>query len=879
MQKQDELGVRFGKYNVFAKLAVGGMAELFLAKQPGIGGFKRTVVLKCILPHLASEDDFVTMFLDEARVVAPLDHPNIVQIYDLGEEAGVYFIAMEYIRGQTLKEFRKKLYRQNPDVKPYKLSAGLIAQAAAGLHYAHVAHNEDDGTPLHLVHRDVSPTNLIVSYNGVVKLVDFGVAKASNQQHQTSAGTIKGKYRYMSPEQIRGLELDARSDVFSLGIVLYELSTNAALFGRRHEAEIIDAVRNARVPKPSKFRPDYPEDLETIVMKALHPDRELRYQSADELRIDLERYMRDEGAYYGTTQLAELMQYLFSKEQSNDRTGITHKPLSPADFVRFLGDFPNPAALASYSEVYPSRSKSDTSYPAARSASASSWPVQGSNAQLSGAHPATHTPPPASRFSSASSPSQPQIPHAEALELPEETRTQLSAANYSIEPELRVEEEALSSMVIEDPVDTQPEQASIQKRSVKRSGPILWIALFICILLLGTGGYLLYSFQKTSTPHVSFAQQKERVEQLIRSQKFTQAGAVLHSIVDAKLTPEQLSWKNKAQQATRIGPQLTVAKRLFEQKQYSTCIPLFEQIQKQAPQHEETRQLLRRAQELLRKQQAAVPKTVAPEPIRRIEPPIARRRRVRRRRQRRYRNRGRRKKRPVRVAVLPRPVVRKVIPQMGTLYLQSSPSRIRVMINGQLFGYTPIIGKQLKVGSYQVHFHQKGYISTSRRVEIRVQKNIHLRVRLRRIRTIVERRPPQPPRRVVVAPKKRSTGARYPFTSVRLARRKQLRIYITDPRGLAGRHSTLQLRKMARIIEREAARLLGSRFRVRGVTRAWQRTIRRRATQRNQDYHTFYPRAVAYIIYRDLLRGRSLRRVAQVLVKYEYRNRFRSIRK
>ncbi|HAA55831.1 MAG TPA: serine/threonine protein kinase, partial [Myxococcales bacterium] len=190
MQKQDELGVQFGKYQIFAKLAVGGMAELYLAKQPGIGGFSKTVVLKCILPHLANDDEFITMFLDEARVVAPLDHPNIIHIYEIGEATGMYYIVMEYIRGQNLKVFRKRLYRQHSRVNPYLIAAGIVSQVAGGLYYAHTA-IDDDGQPLELVHRDISPTNLIVGYNGTVKVVDFGVAKATNQQHHTTAGTIK----------------------------------------------------------------------------------------------------------------------------------------------------------------------------------------------------------------------------------------------------------------------------------------------------------------------------------------------------------------------------------------------------------------------------------------------------------------------------------------------------------------------------------------------------------------------------------------------------------------------------------------------------------------------------------------------------------------
>jgi serine/threonine protein kinase len=212
---------RLGRYTLDSKLAVGGMAEVFLATQSGPRGFEKVCVVKRMLPHLADEENFVRMFLDEARLAAQLNHPGIAQIFDFGEVNGSYFLAMEYVPGDSLRKIVKDHGRRGAFIPP-AYCARMVADAAAALHYAHNAVGTN-GQPLKVIHRDVSPQNILLGSTGVVKLIDFGVAKARSATQKTAEGLVKGKFAYMSPEQIRGQPLDQRSDIFSLGLVLYEL--------------------------------------------------------------------------------------------------------------------------------------------------------------------------------------------------------------------------------------------------------------------------------------------------------------------------------------------------------------------------------------------------------------------------------------------------------------------------------------------------------------------------------------------------------------------------------------------------------------------------------------------------------------------------------
>jgi serine/threonine-protein kinase len=283
----------FGRYQLLKKLAVGGMGQVYLARQKAlsISGFEKLVVVKVLLPHLNGEQDFINMFFDEARIAALLNHPNIAQIYDLGEVQGTYFIAMEYVHGENLRQVAvDAVDKLGKTGMPLALKCRVIADAAAALDFAHRARSPA-GQPLGLIHRDVSPQNVIVGFSGAVKLIDFGVAKASGKLARTATGVIKGKYAYMSPEQARGEELDSRSDIFGLGTVFHELLTNERLFKHDQDIDTLRAVVGLKIPLPSTMVKGLPKALDPIVMKALERDRNKRYQTAGELQLALDEFL------------------------------------------------------------------------------------------------------------------------------------------------------------------------------------------------------------------------------------------------------------------------------------------------------------------------------------------------------------------------------------------------------------------------------------------------------------------------------------------------------------------------------------------------------------------------------------------------------------
>jgi serine/threonine-protein kinase len=291
-----------GRYQLLAHLASGGMAEIYLARQTGIGGFEKLVVVKKILPNLAREKVFVEMFLDEAVIAAQLNHPNVVQIYDLGQSGDDYYIAMEYLEGESLGHLTSEGTRVRKPLPP-GLAAGIVTQVCDGLAYAH-AFEDENGKPMGIVHRDVSPHNVIVLFSGVVKVVDFGIAKAASKMHQTKVGTLKGKLAYMSPEQCMGSEVDARSDVFSLGVVLWELLTHRRLFKREVEPAMIRAIMDEPIPKVHDVRKDAPAALAAAADKALSKKPEDRYPGAAEMKADLQAYLRQESLEAGAEQIA-----------------------------------------------------------------------------------------------------------------------------------------------------------------------------------------------------------------------------------------------------------------------------------------------------------------------------------------------------------------------------------------------------------------------------------------------------------------------------------------------------------------------------------------------------------------------------------------------
>lgn len=300
---------RLGKYVLKEKIATGGMAEIWLSEQQGPGGFTKRLVVKRILPHLANDPRFIEMFLDEARLAAQLTHPNIVQIYDLGEADGSYFIAMEYVKGYDLEAIVNQATSFGERLDP-AMVARLVADACAALDYAHNFAGSD-GVNLHLVHRDISPQNILVSEKGVVKLVDFGVAKAATSSHKTQTGAVKGKFCYMSPEQIAGQTLDARSDLFAVGIVLYELLTGHRPFGHESELLAVTAILHQPPPPLRQFGAEVPQGLEQIVFRALDKDRQRRYQSADALQAALEGFLTQSGRLVRSKDLSAYMAGLF----------------------------------------------------------------------------------------------------------------------------------------------------------------------------------------------------------------------------------------------------------------------------------------------------------------------------------------------------------------------------------------------------------------------------------------------------------------------------------------------------------------------------------------------------------------------------------------
>ena len=304
-------GFKLGKYSLIRQIAIGGMAEIYLARTVGIEGFEKLVVIKRILPQYADSTSFTKMFLDEARLAATLQHPNIAQVYDIGNEAGSYFFSMEYVHGEDL---RRMIAAANDQGVPVSIDATLtlIVGICAGLHYAHQK-TSTEGAPLGIVHRDVSPSNVLVSYDGGVKVVDFGIARANSRQSgNTVGGGLKGKIAYMSPEQCRGgTQLDRRSDIFSIGSMLYEMSTGTLPFYEETEYGILHRIVNEDVEPPSRRVPAYPPALEAIVLRAMARDASKRYPTALELQKDLEDFAHDTRLRISPLTLARLMESLF----------------------------------------------------------------------------------------------------------------------------------------------------------------------------------------------------------------------------------------------------------------------------------------------------------------------------------------------------------------------------------------------------------------------------------------------------------------------------------------------------------------------------------------------------------------------------------------
>ncbi|QRN94972.1 serine/threonine protein kinase [Archangium violaceum] len=310
----------YGQYVLVRKLAEGGMAEIFLAKRLGADGFERNVVIKRMLAHLSGLPDFVEMFRDEARLAAKLVHPNVVQIHELGFTEGCYFICMEYLPGEDFSTtVRTASFRG--EYVPVPLVLRVLADAARGLHYAH-DFTDESGRPLNIVHRDISPSNLYVTYEGQVKVLDFGIAKAESRLAHTRTGVVKGKYVYMAPEQARGEEVDRRADVFSLGVCLYESLTHVRPFARDNDLAVLNALLSGDFQPPSALRPDLSPALEAVVLKAMAYDRAQRYATAAELADDLEGLLSLESQAPTSAHLAAYLRGSFGEQRYTEKTRI-----------------------------------------------------------------------------------------------------------------------------------------------------------------------------------------------------------------------------------------------------------------------------------------------------------------------------------------------------------------------------------------------------------------------------------------------------------------------------------------------------------------------------------------------------------------------------
>lgn len=282
---------KFGKYILLEKLAAGGMAEVYLAKSAGANGVNKFVAIKRILPQFSSNQEFIEMFHQEAKVSVNLSHSNVVSIYDFGIEKGQFFIVMEFVEGRNLRQIINELKKINKSIKTEE-AVYIIKEAAAGLDHAHRCVDQHTGRPLNITHRDMSPQNIMISFEGESKVIDFGIAKKSEGNgEETRAGTLKGKFAYMSPEQAEAEEVDPRTDVFALGIILWELLANDRLFTGSNENAILRKVRECQIQSIRKINPLVPPELDRIVMKALAKDKNVRYQTAATLQKDLNRFL------------------------------------------------------------------------------------------------------------------------------------------------------------------------------------------------------------------------------------------------------------------------------------------------------------------------------------------------------------------------------------------------------------------------------------------------------------------------------------------------------------------------------------------------------------------------------------------------------------
>ncbi len=316
---------RLGRYEVRAKIADGGMATIYLGRLglgsvAGVPAGERVVALKVIKAEYSLNREFVNMFLDEAKIVSKLSHPNVVELYELGNEGETPFIAMELLSGQSLWSVWEACRERNVRLR-YDLVAWIGARIAEGLHHAHEL-RDSKGKPLNIVHRDVNASNVFITYDGQVKIIDFGLAKAANRVSRTAAGIVKGKLAYMSPEQTVGKPLDCRTDIFALGTTLWELTVDRRLFKGKDDVETLTAVHNARIPDATKLVDGYPPQFWAVVRRALERDRDRRFRTALELSRKLDECTSMEGRHADAAAMKEVMHHLFAAERERQMAWI-----------------------------------------------------------------------------------------------------------------------------------------------------------------------------------------------------------------------------------------------------------------------------------------------------------------------------------------------------------------------------------------------------------------------------------------------------------------------------------------------------------------------------------------------------------------------------
>ncbi len=311
--------IMFGRYLLSDRLSVGGMAEVFRAKTSGTGGFEKLIAIKRILPSLSSDKEFVKMFIDEAKIAGQLSHPNIGKIYELGRSDGAYFIAMEYIAGKDLLQVSRRLSEVGQSM-PINVACYVVASICLGLDYAHKK-KDRQGRSLGIIHRDCSPQNILLSYAGHVKLIDFGIAKAVSRLSRTVHGVLKGKFAYMSPEQVRSMPVDHRSDIFSLGAVLYEALIGKKLFQADSDFATLENVRNVTMVPAREIRNDVPEEVEQIIGRALAREVEDRYSSCQQMAGDLTAYLAKQKHPFGELELSDWVCGLFPLEFAKEQEG------------------------------------------------------------------------------------------------------------------------------------------------------------------------------------------------------------------------------------------------------------------------------------------------------------------------------------------------------------------------------------------------------------------------------------------------------------------------------------------------------------------------------------------------------------------------------